>query len=173
MMNAAGMIGQRMVGQQQMKVRRIWRRRPDQGFPCRQGKVAVSLVILLLVLGANIILQAYVAKARYDLTKYDRAIAELERKINIQAMEIADLSSERSIEQAAEERFGMRRPKAHEIAYMPVLEEIETPKAEDETANAKLVLASIRPQPRPGLSERFVAWLQGIGRVKAEANSSY
>ena len=56
MMNAAGMIGQRMVGQQQMKVRRIWRRRPDQ-VSLPPGKVAVSLVILLLVLGANIILR--------------------------------------------------------------------------------------------------------------------
>lgn len=159
-MITAEMVNGRMRIPQQVKVRRVWRRHPGTAlFSIGRKKVVALLSLLLLVLSANVILQAYVAKARYDLTKCNAAIAELERKISIEAIEIADLSSERNIEQAAEERFGMRRARPHEVAYLPTIDEIPVPAYKGDSDESKLLLASIHSEGRLGLSERFVAWL--------------
>lgn len=129
--------------------------------------IVILVGILLLTLAGNTLLQAFVAKAHYQLNQKDKKIAAIDNEINRMYIELADLSSERRIASLARERLGMNYAKPGEIAFLPGDGERIDGRAYDDAVITDMLIASDRSNRRMKLSERFMGWLHGFGQAMA------
>lgn len=153
-------------------IRRVRRHRTVSPARSSHRTIKTLVFLLLLALAGNTLLQAFVAKAQYQLNQKEQKISAIDKEINRMYIELADLSSERRIETLAQERLGMHRATSEEIAFLPGENTVSEGEIQSDIALAEMMIASHRPARRTGLSERFVEWLHGFGRTMAGVKPS-
>ena len=142
-----------------VKIRKVYRMRVNK--EKLLGRVRF-VAILLLLMTANILVQALLAQTQHRLAVVRDEIREMEKEIGRLQYELADLSSSQRIEVIALNDLGMKPAESDGrqlLAYTPVLP--ETPEI-TLYMQARGYLGTER-----GVLQRVADWLSGAGRVMA------
>ena len=145
--------------QSRVRIRKVYRMRIDR--KKLQNRVRF-IAILLLLMTANILVQALLAQTQHRLAMVREEIKEMEKVIGRLQYELADLSSSQRIEGIALNVLGMKPAKNDDrqlLACAPALP--ETPEI------TLFMQASSSSGTVRGVWQRVADWLAGTGRVLA------
>ena len=143
----------------QVKIRKVYRMRINKRKLLNRVRV---VAILLLLMAANILVQAMLAQTQHRLAMVRGEIKELEKEIGRLQYDLAYLGSSERIEVVAVNTLGMK-PVENEgrqlLAYAPELP--ETPEI------TLFMQAPGYPGMERGVLQRVAGWLSGVGRAMA------
>jgi cell division protein FtsL len=133
------------------------------------GKKAIIMTgLFFLLVITNLVVQAMIAQTQYRINMRQNQIDELERKINLVNFKLADLGSDKRIEQIAEEKLEMHPANSNEIAFVPIQQGEEgTLQSNSKRVHMALAIAQLDESHQPGIGQKFAEWIQGLGRTMA------